>query len=96
MRADARTAQNMINLHERFCRAFEMRNAEGVMELIAPDADITIVTSEGALLRGTEQLRAFLEAYVHGPVTYSWVWTARDVWIADPVAWLLAEGSEPP
>lgn len=94
MKADPRTAQDVIDLHERFCRAFEMRNAAAVLELIAPDADVIVVTSEDALLRGVEELRAFLEAYVHGPTRYSWVWTRRDVSMIGPVAWLLAEGTE--
>ncbi len=94
MNLEARTTQDVIDLHERFCRGFEMRDPAGVMEIIAPDADVIIVTSEDALLRGIEELRAFLDNYVQGPTTYSWVWTRRDVSTAGSVAWLLAEGSE--
>ena len=64
------------------------------MELLAPDADVAIVTSEESLLRGGEQIRAFLERYVQGTTTYSWTWERRDVSAAGAVAWLLAEGTE--
>ncbi len=66
MKADPRTTEDVIDLHERFCRGFETRDAAGVMEIITPDADVTIVTSEDALLRGVEELRAFLDNYVQG------------------------------
>ncbi|MDQ4065555.1 MAG: nuclear transport factor 2 family protein, partial [Actinomycetota bacterium] len=41
-----------------------------------------------------EELQTFLDNYVQGPTTYSWVWTRRDVSMAGSVAWLLAEGTE--
>lgn len=94
MRAEAETAGDVIRLLEKFCASFEARDAEGVMQLMALNADITVVTSEEPLLRGPDELRAFLERYVQGATTYSWVWSRRDVWIAGTVAWLLAVGSE--
>ena len=62
--------------------------------LLAPDADIVVVTSEEPLLRGPDELRGFLERYIASPTTYSWKWDRCDVWVAGSVAWLLAEGTE--
>ncbi|MDQ3728125.1 MAG: nuclear transport factor 2 family protein [Actinomycetota bacterium] len=53
-----------------------------------------MVTSEESLLRGTQELRQFLDRYVEGTTTYSWEWRRHDVSVAGPVAWLLAEGIE--
>jgi uncharacterized protein (TIGR02246 family) len=94
VRADAELVAHVIDLLERFCASFEARDAEGVMQLVARDADMTVVTSEEPLLRGPDELRAFLARYVQGTTTYSWAWTRREVSSAGTVAWLLAEGSE--
>jgi hypothetical protein len=64
------------------------------MRLFASDDDIVMVTSEEALLRGPDEIRAFLQRYVRGPATYSWTWDRRQVSAAGAVGWLLAEGRE--
>jgi uncharacterized protein (TIGR02246 family) len=94
MKTDAEAAARVIDVLESFCSSFEARDAEGVMQLFAPDADVTVVTSEESLLRGPDELSAFLHSYCHGPTTYSWAWDRRDVSMAGSVAWLLAEGTE--
>lgn len=94
MRADTQTEAAVLEIHERFCSAFAARDGDLVMELLAPDADVTMVTSEEALLRGPEEVRDFLQRYVRGTTTYSWTWERRDVSAAGTVAWLLAEGRE--
>jgi uncharacterized protein (TIGR02246 family) len=94
MKADAETEAAAVGILERFCSSFEARDAESVMQLFAQDADIVVVTSEESLLRGPDELRAFLHQYVQGSTTYSWTWDRHDVSMAGPVAWLLAEGSE--
>ena len=53
-----------------------------------------VVTSEESLLRGPDELQAFLRAYVHGRTTYSWTWERLEISTADTVAWLLAERTE--
>jgi hypothetical protein len=53
-----------------------------------------MVTSEESLLRGPDEMMAFLRRYVDGIHTYSWAWERRDVSAAGTVAWLLAEGTE--
>ena len=60
----------------------------------AEPAAVVMVTSEEALLRGPDELRAFLRRYVQGPTTYSWTWDRRGVSAAGTVGWLLAEGTE--
>lgn len=94
MKADAQTEAAMVGMLESFCSAFQARDAEAVMRLFAPDPDVVVVTSEQSLLRGPDELQAFLRAYVDGPATYSWIWDRREVSTADAVAWLMAEGTE--
>ena len=56
--------------------------------------DLVVVTSEESLLHGPGEFEKFLRRYVEGPTTYSWDWDRYDVSMADPIAWILAEGSE--
>jgi uncharacterized protein (TIGR02246 family) len=92
--ADAQTEAALLEILERFCSRFAARDANAVMQLFARDADVVMVTSEEALLRGPDQVRAFLHRYVQGTTTYSWTWDRRDVSAAGAVGWLLAEGVE--
>ena len=85
---------DVVGVLERFCAGFANRDADAVMRVIAPDAAVTVVTSEQPLLRGPEELRAFLDGYVDGPTTYSWEWHRHDIVLRDVVAWVLAEGVE--
>jgi uncharacterized protein (TIGR02246 family) len=94
VKADASTEAALRKILERFCSGFAARNADAVMQLFAPDADVVMVTSEESLLRGPDQIAAFLRRYVEGTTTYSWSWDRRDVSAAGAVGWLLAEGTE--
>jgi ketosteroid isomerase-like protein len=94
VRADAQTKAALLEILEHFCSGFAARDADGVMRLFARDADIVMVTSEAALLRGPDEVRAFLGRYVQGSTTYSWRWDHRGVSAAGTVGWLLAEGTE--
>jgi uncharacterized protein (TIGR02246 family) len=94
VRADARTEAALVDVLESFCSGVAARNADGVMQLFAPDADVVMVTSEESLLRGPDEIRAFLRRYALGTTTYSWTWNRRDVSAAGAVGWLLAEGQE--
>jgi uncharacterized protein (TIGR02246 family) len=94
VRADVETEAALLEILERFCSGFAARDAEGVMQLFAPDADIVMVTSEESLLRGPDEVDAFLHRYARGTTTYSWTWDRRDVSATGPVGWLLAEGTE--
>ena len=94
MRADAQTEAALLEILESFCAGFAARDADGVMQLFAPNPDIVMVTSEEPLLRGPDAVRAFLHRYARGDTTYSWTWDRRDVSVAGAVGWLLAEGTE--
>jgi uncharacterized protein (TIGR02246 family) len=94
MKADVQTEAAMAGMLDRFCSAFQARDAEAAMRLFAPDPDIVVVTSEESLLRGPDEVQAFLRAYVQGPTTYSWTWDRLEVSSAGAVAWLLAVGTE--
>jgi uncharacterized protein (TIGR02246 family) len=85
--------EGLLAILDAFCSAFERRDRDAVLALLAP-SEVTVVTSEDPLLRGHDELRRFLDRYVAGATTYSWRWTCRDVFEAGPVAWLLAEGTE--
>jgi uncharacterized protein (TIGR02246 family) len=94
VRADASTEAAMRQILERFCSAFAARDADAVMRLFAPEADVVMVTSEESLLRGPDEIAAFLQRYADGTTTYSWHWDRRDVSAAGAVEWLLAKGTE--
>ena len=94
MKADARTEAAIVGMLDAFCSAFQASDAEAVTRLFAPDPDVVVVTSEESVLRGIDELRAFLRAYVHGGTTYSWTWDRVEISTAGTVAWLLAEGTE--
>lgn len=94
MKADPETEAALLEVLDRFCSGFAARDADAVIQVFAPDADIVMVTSEESLLRGPDEMRAFLHRYVKGNTTYSWSWERRDVSAAGAVGWLLAEGVE--
>jgi len=84
----------LLALHDRFCRGFADRRPEFVLETVAASPELVVVTSEEPLLRGTDELRAFLERYVAGPTTYSWAWDRRDSAAFEMWGCLLAVGTE--
>ena len=84
----------LLAVLDAFCTAFERRDRDAVMGLLAPDSEVAVVTSEEPLLRGHDELRRFLDSYVASATTYSWKWARREVFKAGAVAWLLAEGTE--
>jgi ketosteroid isomerase-like protein len=94
VRADAQTEAALLEVLESFCSGFAARDADGVVQLFAPDADVVMVTSEESLLRGPDEVRAFLHRYAQGTTRYSWTWDRRDVSAAGTVGWVLAEGTE--
>ena len=94
MRTDAQTEAALLEVLERFCSGFAARDADGVVQLFAPDPDVVMVTSEESLLRGLDEVTAFLHRYAQGTTSYSWTWDRRDVSAAGAVGWLLAEGTE--
>jgi hypothetical protein len=65
-----------------------------VLETVADSPDLAVVTSEEPILRGLDELRAFLGRYVGGPTTYSWSWDSQAVSVSGSFAWLLALGTE--
>jgi uncharacterized protein (TIGR02246 family) len=85
---------DLLYVLDSLCSAFAERDREGVMRLLAPDAEVVMVTSEKALLRGHDEVRRFLDDYVRGSTTYSWEWERHDASVVGPVGWLLAEGVE--
>lgn len=82
MRPDAHTEAEVIGVLKRFCAAFAARDTAAVLDLFAPDPDVVVVTSEQPLLRGPEELAAFVDRYVEGPTTYSWEWRHYEASVA--------------
>jgi hypothetical protein len=52
VRPDAQTETALLEILERFCSGFAAKDAHGVIQLFAQDADVVMVTSEESLLRG--------------------------------------------
>jgi uncharacterized protein (TIGR02246 family) len=94
VKADAQTESALLEFLERFCSRFAAGDADGVMQLFAPDADVVMVTPGVSLLRGPDEVRALLDCYARGTARYSWAWDRREVSAAGAVGWLLAEGTE--
>ena len=90
----ANAEAELFDLHDRFCRGFAERLPAVVLATVSDTPDLVVVTSEQAILRGIEKLRAFLERYAAGPRTYSWSWDRRDTAISDGWGCLLAVGTE--
>jgi hypothetical protein len=90
---DARTEAEGIGVLARFRAAVAARDTAGVLGSCAPDPDVVVVTSEQPLLRGHEELVAFVGGYAEGPTTYSWEWRSCEVSAAGTAAWLLAQGT---
>ena len=84
----------LLDLHDRFCEGFGKRRPGFVLDTVANTSDLVVVTSEDALLRGIEELEAFLERYADGPTTYSWTWDRRDAVTLPTWGCLLAIGTE--
>ena len=84
----------LLDLHDRFCEGFAAREPSLVIDTVADTAELVVVTSEEALLRGSHEVRAFLERYVAGPTTYSWTWDRRDTATFGAWGCLLAVGTE--
>ena len=84
----------LLALHDRFCSGFADRRPELVLETVAASTEPVVVTSEEPLLRGTDELRAFLERYAAGATTYSWAWDRRDTAIFKTWGCVLAVGTE--
>jgi len=87
-------AADVLELLDRFCTATTARDPATILALFAADPDVVVVTSEGATVRGPDQLEAFVTAGADGPTTYAWSWQDRDVVCAGSVAWVVARGRE--
>ena len=74
MKAGPETEAALRELLEHFCVGIARRDGETIMQLLAPDADVVIVTSGEALLRGRDDVSAFVQRYAHGSTTYTWIW----------------------
>ena len=85
---------DLLDLHDRFCQGFADRAPDLVLDTLADGPQLVVVTSEEALLRGAQEVRAFLERYVVGTTTYSWAWDRRDTTTFETWGCLLAVGTE--
>ena len=90
----AATSDEVTGLLDQFCEALARRDVDGVLRLFVPGDNVTVVTSDDAVLRRRRDWEAFVGRYVSGVVTYSWEWERHTVAAAGGVAWLLAEGVE--
>ena len=63
VRADPQTEAALGDILERFCSGFVARDADAVMQLFAPDADVVMIMSEEALCRELDEVAACLRRY---------------------------------
>jgi SnoaL-like domain len=84
----------LLDLHDRFCEGFAERRPDAVLATLADTPELVVVTSEEPLLRGRDEIGAFVERYAAGAITYSWRWDRRDVAAFDSFGCVLAVGSE--
>ncbi len=94
MSTGRKNESELLEVLDQFCAGFADKDADAILSVCALERELIVVTSEEPLLRGPDELRAFLERYVGGGTTYSWEWDRRELSIAGSLAWLLAEGTE--
>ena len=93
MQADAQTREEVLLALGEFRAAVAQKRIEGVLALMAPDADATLIgSSVGEIARGPLELRRFLEDLFATPGTISWEWDDVSVSCAGEVAWLWLDG----
>ena len=94
MQADAETREEVLLTLGEFRAAVAQKRIEGVLALMAPDADATLIGSSlGEIARGPIELRRFLEDLFATPGTLSWEWDDVSISCAGDAAWLWLEGA---
>jgi ketosteroid isomerase-like protein len=94
VQADAATREEVLVALGEFRAAVSDRRLEGVLSLVAPDADATLIGSSlGEIARGPIELRAFLEQLFALPQAIAWEWDDVSVSASGDVAWLWLEGA---
>jgi len=94
VQADAQTREEILLALGEFRAAVSQRRIEGVLALLAPDADTTLIgASTGEIARGPIELRRFLEQLFDGPQAVGWEWDDVSVSARGDVAWLWLEGA---
>ena len=94
VRADPQTEAALEEILERFCSGFAARDADAVMQLFAPDADVGMVTSEKPFSADPTRQRPFSAGTPGELPRTPGVGTAATRSAAGAVGWLLAEGTE--
>ena len=94
--ATPRNSPDDVNaLLDAFGEAVHARDLEASMRLLADDADVAVIPSEGVdLHRGPASVRAFLARIYDGPRRYGWRWDDRWISFQNGLAWFVAVGSE--
>ena len=94
MDADAANRSEVLVALGEFRAAVAEKRIEGLLTLLAPDADTTIIGSSiGEIARGPLEIRPFLEELFDSPETLSWEWDDVNVSCCGDVAWLWLEGA---
>jgi ketosteroid isomerase-like protein len=94
VQADAQTREEILLALGEFRAAVSERRLEGVLALLAPDADATLIGSAaGEIARGPIELRRFLERLFDRPQAIAWEWDDVSVSARGDVAWLWLEGA---
>jgi SnoaL-like protein len=76
-------------------RCLAAQDLDGTLDLLADDADIAVIPSEGVdVHRGQAAVESFFRRIYAGPRRYSWDW--RDRWVSGEGSWaaFVATGDE--
>ncbi|MFI5301493.1 MAG: nuclear transport factor 2 family protein [Polyangiales bacterium] len=91
---DLGEAAAVMALFDHFSHGIATGHGADVAATLHLDAQLDIVTSESTILRGTGEVRAFLDRYASIATRYVWRWDRREVRVRGDVAWLVAVGEE--
>ncbi len=90
LKADAKTETELLDVLKRFSQAFSKRDAGGIIELFASDADTVFLGSSEGMVIGRVELKGLLERiFAHSFA--SWDLGFWSVSMKDSVAWVTAD-----
>ena len=86
---------DVSRLIDGFGAALHARDVEASIALLADEADLTVIPSEGVEIhRGPQETREFLGRIYSGPRLYGWDLPNRRISVEGSVAWFVASGDE--
>lgn len=92
---DASDTEGVLAAIDTFGSCLAAHELAGTLALLASDADVTVISSEGVEAhRGLVAVEAFFHRIYAAPRRYSWLWRDRWVWANGGWASFVAVGDE--